>query len=639
MLGKGFEGVHNADESETQAHQEVAAATRSQRVLRVRRRPSGRRRRRIIGLAVALGGCLLSLGAVGGWLTTTASVIKTDLQAAESLVSSFKTEMLSQDSSSASATMDRIIAHTSSARAAANDPLWKLAGELPFLGDNFATVREVAVAADEVAAGAAKPLLNVFSSLNSESLTPVNGKLNLQPLQASSPTIISAATTANLSHARLLTIDQSNLVSGVSGPLTSTINKVGELRDALNTAADVSRTLPAMMGAHETRTYLVLVQNNAEIRASGGLPGALAAIRVENGGLELVNQASGSDLGRFDPPLEVEESQTTIFSSRLGAYISDVNLTPDFPTTAKAAKAMWEKRYGELVDGVVAIDPVVLAHILEVSGPIALAPSAAHAEAFPSMPGALTSENVVQTLLSDVYINIKTNELQDDYFTAASQQVFTALASGQVSGSALLKALSLSYEENRVHVWSNHLDDQKVLRTTALGGSTSGPSVGGAAFGVYFNDGTGAKMDYYMRRTVELVRMCTNNEYAEYKVKVHTTNTAPLTAATTLPTSVTGDGRFGTPPGTVQTNLVVYGPAMSYIDTAIQDGVKVSFGSHLDDSRPVGVVTTRLAPGESTEVEMTFVKVVQHAEPKLVVTPTVQDVKDVKLPIEFAECK
>ncbi|MDE8668139.1 DUF4012 domain-containing protein [Pseudarthrobacter sp. H3Y2-7] len=587
---------------------------------------------------MTLGAALVLLAAAGGWLASKANQINTELRAAESLVPTFTAEMLSYDGSSARLTIDQIAVHTGSARTAANDPVWKLATGVPLLGNNFAAVRELTVAADEVANSSAKPLVNVVSSLDLEHLTPTNGKLDLEPLEAASPTIVSAATTVELSHSRLLTLDPGNLVAEVAQPLAETIDRLETLSTGLNTASQVSRILPSMMGSNGTRDYLVLVQNNAEIRASGGLPGALAVIRVNNGTIELVGQASGSEMGRFEPHLDVDEAQAAIYSTRVGTFISDVNLTPDFPTTAKLAKGMWERRYGGSIDGVVGIDPVVLAHILEASGPIDIAPSG-NVQPPSSLPSVLTSKNVVKTLLSEVYLNLSSNELQDAYFMGASHKIFESLASGHASGPAVLKALTLSYEENRVHLWSDHQQDQSVLRTTELGGSTSGPSVGGASFGVYFNDGTGAKMDFYMRRTVQLVEVCTYSGYAEYKVRVNTANAAPADAARSLPTSVTGDGRYGTPPGSVQTNVVFYGPAMSYVDAATADGRKVEFGSHIDGNRPVGTVTTRLAPGESSTVEMSFVKVVQHSTPTLSVTPTVQDVNDVTLTTENAQCR
>ncbi|TFB67457.1 DUF4012 domain-containing protein [Cryobacterium sp. Hz9] len=40
--------------------------------------------------------------------------------------------------------------------------------------------------------------------------------------------------------------------------------------------------LPAMLGADGQRSYLLLFQNNPEVRATGGLPGAFAEISTEN---------------------------------------------------------------------------------------------------------------------------------------------------------------------------------------------------------------------------------------------------------------------------------------------------------------------------------------------------------------------
>ncbi|MCP9001233.1 DUF4012 domain-containing protein [Pseudarthrobacter sp. RMG13] len=582
----------------------------------------------VLGIAI-----LLSAG-LAGWIAFRANQVNAELNAATALIADFKSDIASKDTAAAAATIDRISSHTARARDAVEDPLWKLASVVPILGPNLSAVREVAVAADEVASGTAMPIAKIVSSLDWENLSPAGGSIDISPLSRSAPAIVSASNTLELTYSRLQSIDKSRLVVQVAVPLTEAMDKLGEFRGALRTASNVSRMLPAMMGSDEVRSYLVLVQNSAEVRATGGLPGSLALIRVDNGSIEFVRQESGSSIGRFTPPVPVDPDQTLIYSARLGTFISDVNLTPDFPTAARTAKAMWEARFGESIDGVVSIDAGVLGHILEASGPISV-PVPFH----PGLPASLTSQNVVRTLLSDAYRTIDSNQAQDVYFSAVSQEIFKVLVSGKAAGPALLKAVTQSFEENRIRVWSDHNDEQQILGDIDMGGATSGPSVGGAAFGVYFNDGTGAKMDYYVRRSVQLIEVCTNNDYAEYKVRISTTNTAPADAASSLPVSVTGDGRYGTPPGSVQTNVVVYGPAMSHVDTATADGQKVGFGSHLHGDRPVGIVTTRLAPGQSSEVEMSFVKVVQHKDPTLSVTPTVQEVKDVMLPTEYANCR
>lgn len=599
-----------------------------------RKKRSGKPRRRLRLVALGLSGTVLVGGFAAGWLLHQAGQVNTELRSAQTLVSKLRTEVASRDATSATTTLEELASHTGKARDAVEDPIWSIASFVPLLGPNFSAVRELAVAADEVALGSAKPLVTVASSLDWNQLGPKNGKLDLAPLAAASPAILSAANTLDLTYQRLQVIDSSTLVAQVANPLADTTKQLGELNQAVATVANTAALLPSMLGTSEARNYLVLVQNSAEVRATGGLAGALAVIRVDDGSIELVAQSSGSAMGKSDPPVVVDEEQLAIYSSRLGKFIGDVNLTPDFPTAARTAKAMWEDRHGGSMDGVVAIDPVVLAHLLDASGPLPLSSAGLPA----GLPSELTSQNVVPTLLSDVYRAFGTNEAQDEYFAAASREVFQALASGRVSGPALMASLSRSYEENRLHIWSAHNRDQEILGDIPLGGAISGPSNGGASFGVYFNDGTGAKMDYFVRRTVQLEQVCSGDGYSQYRVKIALTNTAPANAATTLPIAVTGDGRFGTPPGSIQTNIVAYGPALSLIDSMTQDGAQVSFGSHVHSGRPVGVHAIRLAPGETTSVEMAFVKVVQNAAPSLTVTPTVEAVKDVTLPTLMAAC-
>jgi hypothetical protein len=512
-----------------------------------------------------------------------------------------------------------------------------MASHIPVLGPNFSTVTELAVAADEVASGSARPLLNVSEVLSWDTLGLKSGKLDVTPLRAGAPAVLAAANTLELTYHRLRGIDASTLMPEVATELTRATARLGEMDQDLKTAADAAVLLPNMVDTEKARHYLILVQNSAEVRATGGLPGALALVRVEHGTVELIKQSSGSAMGVKEPALKVDPNQTAIFSARLGKFISDVNLTPDFPTAAKSAKLMWEARYGGSVDGVLAIDPIVLAHLLEASGPISM-PADAPLGENADLPRKLTAQNVIPTLLSDVYQTLDSNQEQDAYFALASERVFAELTSGMVKGSGLVKAVTRSYEEDRIRLWSNHVEDQNILDDISLGGSVTGISSGGAAFGVYFNDGTGAKMDYYVKRQVQLTQECATDGYSQYTVRVRLHNTAPPDAGTTLPLSVTGGGRFGTPPGSVQTNTVVYGPAQGLIDTVRRDGKKVNFGSYVHSQRPVGVITTRLAPGASTDIQFSFVKVVQATNPTLVVTPTIQPADDVTLPVKFEEC-
>lgn len=613
-----------------------SAVGTSSRVWRMRRRPSGKRRRIIIRLVLLLGLAALFVASAAVWLTFKAVQIKTELTAVENLASQFKSQLLAKDDPAARETSRRLSTHASTARDAASDPVWKAAGTLPWLGPNFSAVSEIALSTHDVVNGAAVPILKVSNSLDWETLTPVSGRLDVAPLRAASPSIVAAANTVELTHARLTGIDATALLPEVSRPLLSATQTLDELRGTLTVAANTSRVLPAMLGSAGQRNYLLLVQNSAEVRATGGLPGALAVLSVHDGRIRLTDQSSGSSIGKFKPPVNVDPHQTRIFTSRLGTYISDVNLTPDFPTAARSAKAMWELRHKASIDGVIALDPVVLAHVLEATGPMKLTSVASPTHT--GLPTVLSNKNVVQTLLSDVYSKLDSNTAQDEYFAEVTREVFTGLTSGRTSGKNLIGALTKSASENRLLIWSDHADEQNILEATTLGGATSGPSVGGATFGAYFNDGTGAKMDFYVKRTAQLIQECPVDGYARVKVRVTVSNEAPLDAATALPELVTGGGRYGVPPGSVQTNVVVYGPAQAQIETVHQDNVKTAFGSQLDGERPVGTLTTRLKPGQKSSLEFTFGKIVQHDDPVLIVTPTVQPVEDVIQAPKVTDC-
>ncbi|WP_326964533.1 DUF4012 domain-containing protein [Arthrobacter sp. PL16] len=525
------------------------------------------------------------------------------------------------------------------ARAAGADPLWKAAGLLPFVGQNFSAVSEMTVSADDVISRAVTPMIDKFATLDWDSLMPVDGRIDTAPLAEIAPTLSAAANTVELSYGRLEGLDQSELLPQIAGPLQEAVEALDEVRGPISNASRASHLLPSMLGAEGFRNYLVLVQNSAEIRATGGISGALAVLTVEDGRISLTDQGSASELGKFDPPLAADPEQEQIYSSRMASFMQSVNITPDFPTAASTAQQMWEDRHPESrIDGVIALDPVVLANILWATGPVELGdfgdPAVDALLAETSLPTALDSTNVVPTLLSDVYAQIEEPALQDEYFAAVAGKVFGALTDVQGDSTQLIEALVTSAEQGRLYLWSATSEEQDLLAETDLAGAALGPTVGGAAFGVYFNDGTGAKMDYYVRRTVQLVKTCPGDGYSLYTVKVTLTNTAPADAATSLPEYVTGGGDYGVEPGRVKTNTVSYGPAQSLLQQARINGADVPISSFAHGNRPVGILTTELGPGETTTLEMDFSKVVQDTEPVVDVTPTVQDPADVLLPPE-----
>ncbi|WP_367767977.1 DUF4012 domain-containing protein [Arthrobacter sp. HS15c] len=565
-------------------------------------------------------------------------MISEELTTATMLIDPLKDAVSSNDPVTATSTVEKIKSHTAVAKEAASDPLWSLASSIPWVGPNFSAVAEVARSADDVANLGLAPLVKVYDSLDWNSLVPSSTGTNLDSLEQASPYVTSAAYAVRASGDRLDKINVDRLLPQVADPLTRARLQLQEVSGTLDAAANASQVLPVMLGANSPRNYLLMIQNNAEARASGGIPGALAVLNVDHGKLTLGAQSNAAEVGVMDPVIPLDPEQQHIYSSRMGKFMQDVNLTPDFPTAASTAQTMWERKTGQHVDGVVSIDPVVLSYVLDATGPVTISSPELLAITGAGLPTELNGNNVVQTLLSDVYAKVEQPKLQDAYFASVAQEIFAALSGGKGEAKGILDGLTRGVQEGRVLIWSGLSDEQSVIAKYPVSGSVTGASVSPAQFSVYFNDGTGAKMDFYVKRTVQLIRECPKDGYEQTIVRVTSTNTAPSDAADSLPAYVTGAGIFGVPAGSVQTNIVAYGPAQANIESATLDGKKTEFAPYLHGNRPVGVLATRLAPGESRTIEFTFGKIVQHTEPDLFVTPTVQDVKDVMLPTQNLPC-
>ncbi|WP_258064409.1 DUF4012 domain-containing protein [Arthrobacter sp. ZGTC131] len=597
-----------------------------------------KRNRRLLMVAAWTIAVIGLLGAATVWLSFKATIISAELKSASQLLSPLRASMLRNDVTGATLAVDELKLHTAKAHAAATDPIWTIAGSLPWLGRNFQAASEVAASADDIAGLAAVPLVDTFQSLNWASLAPKDGRVDLLPLTRAAPKLSVASHAVTQSLGRLNAINADELLPPVATPLLEVRNQLASLGDGLETAADAAAVAPGMMGADGPRRYLLLIQNNAEARASGGIPGAVAVLTLDRGKLSLGEQKSAADIGVMSPTLAVNAEQQQIYSPRLGKYMQDVNLTPDFPTAASTAQAMWERKTGQRVDGVVSIDPIALGYVLDATGAVKIRNPELVASAGGRLPTELTGNNVVPTLLSDVYAKIEQPKLQDAYFAGVAQEIFAALSSGRGDAKNLVAGIVHGAAEGRVLLWSDSDNEQTMFAKYPLSGSIAGPSVSPAQFGVYFNDGTGAKMDYHVKRTVQLIEECPAGGYSEVKVRITSTNAAPKDAAISLPEYVTGGGAFGVPAGSVQTNIIAYGPVQSNVETAFVEGKKTGFASHQHGDRPVGSVTVRLAPGQSSTVDFTFGKIVQHTEPKLSVTPTVQALTDVVLDTIPAKC-
>lgn len=561
---------------------------------------------------------LVSLGvlliAVVAWIGIRGFLAQRALAEAVPSADEVKEAIAAGDLSAAQRAALAVSARTHDAASLTSDPVWRAAEAVPGIGVNLSALRTVAAASDTVATRSLRPLVTVGEAVDLRALVVTDGRVDLAPITAAQPAVSRATAAFAAARASVAGIRTGDLLppvaSGVSR-LRSVLDRVAPDVDAVGNAV---RLLPAMLGADGPRDYVLVAQNPAELRATGGLIGAVALVHVDRGAITLVRQEAGTSIGPWsDSVVAVPGATTGLYGPLVGRFLQDVNLTPDFSQAAATAAAMWKNTYGGAVDGVVALDPVVLSALLDSTGPVAL-PSG----------DVLSSSNAVQLLLSDVYRRYERPAEQDAFFASAASAVFDRLASGRADVRKLVGALAGAGQSRRVLLWSAHADDQKVLGRTTLGGALSPARSSGAEFGVYFNDATGAKMDYYLGASVAAgSAVCRADGRPSAVVRVTLSNRAPADAATALPGYVTGGGAFGVPPGSIRTRVAVYGTTGGLLAATRSDGADFPTVSGVDRGRPVSLFTVDLAPGESRTVTVQFLgRSGSQARPTVVTTPT-----------------
>jgi hypothetical protein len=141
-------------------------------------------------------------------------------------------------------------------------------------------------------------------------------------------------------------------------------------------------------------TFMLLLQNNMELRPGGGFLGQYAIIKVKNG--EVIS-SEFEDANLLDQRIKAEIPTPYPFERMMQLKkwkFRDSNFSPDFPTNVEKAKYFYRLAGGGgNFDGVIAINATVFNDILELTGPIIVPGYSAE---FNSNNGFLKLEEVVE---------------------------------------------------------------------------------------------------------------------------------------------------------------------------------------------------------------------------------------------------
>jgi hypothetical protein len=307
-----------------------------------------------------------------------------------------------------------------------------------------------------------------------------------------------------------------------------------------------STLLERLAAAHATaalaepgRTYLLVLENPVELRATGGLIGAWGLVTTERDTVRLLRLASNVRLPR---PRSAVASPAD-YRARYARFGADrawvnANMSPDFPTTARILLGLWRAATGERLDGVIAVDALALEHLLETIGPLRAAGKT------------LTPATFRSEVLVEAYARPTAGRRH--MLLSAARAGWRRMREG-VDPLALVRALSVAAAKGHVRLFAVDRETQKSLARARLAGALA-RSAGDHLLIVRQNAG-GNKLDYYLHTTLAQSIELDSRGGARSRLSIELRNDAPTRGLPPYAVGVLVPGRIA---GTNRTYVSVY---------------------------------------------------------------------------------
>jgi hypothetical protein len=289
--------------------------------------------------------------------------------------------------------------------------------------------------------------------------------------------------------------------------------------------------------------------------------GNYAELTADDGQISLTRFGRAEDLDRQALEAEARVTGSAEFLQQYGRFGYDeatgqvgdaafrnLTMTPNFPWVGEISADLYAQATGRTVDGVLAMDPEVVAALIDYSGPIQLT----------TIDEVLTTDNAVPFLLRDQYVDVADDKQQRiDALAEAAQLTFEALLAGELPEPVELAGdLGPLVSERRLLMWSRNQEEQALLERVHMAGAIPSPD-GADGWSVTLSNGGGNKIDSFLDRAAHYESSTDPDTGATTAtLRLELTNNAP---AEGLPPYVIGN-RVGAPSGTSRLYVSFYSP-------------------------------------------------------------------------------
>lgn len=288
---------------------------------------------------------------------------------------------------------------------------------------------------------------------------------------------------------------------------------------------DVISFAKAFLADGQDRTYLLVAQNSAETRASGGFPGSMGRIQIRDGVLTVGDFAGVNDVLAVYAPKEGNFTSVEFQLFRQVINICrDACFCPDFERVAEIWALGYEKKNGESLDGIVSMTPASIQKLMSPGDKLVLFDGTE-----------LTSENATRVLQRDLYFKYfapgadinQGNAVVDALFAQTAKSALNRLISTLSPQKAIryLEVMREGFADRTLMIWMKQEQEQEMIRQFGWsGGLNSDPE--NPQTGVYFSNTLACKMGWFLKMDTEIGEPVVNSDGSRtYSVTVQLTNT------------------------------------------------------------------------------------------------------------------
>ena len=228
----------------------------------------------------------------------------------------------------------------------------------------------------------------------------------------------------------------------------------------LSALGNVIDSLPQVLGENGEKRYLVMLQNNTELRPTGGFMGSFAILTFQKGILVEVKihdvyDADGQLKGHVEPPMPISK-----YLGEANWFMRDANWDPDFVTSA--SRVMWflQKEMDMEVDGVIALDTSVIRSLVAALGEVKV----------PDYDTTISVDNFYEVVQYEVEKDFFPGSTRKaNFLSALSQELLRLLAEEKIQKPQALATLLLeSLQDKHFQIYFTDAKNQKAWEPLGL---------------------------------------------------------------------------------------------------------------------------------------------------------------------------